>query len=305
MKRLNPIHILFISIFILGCQNSETTKEADIQVSTPVTVTGIEHSAISESIRMNAVSAFQKKNLVKSNINGYIEKSYINIGDYVQAGKLLYSLKTKEAAALSNYKQNDSSLLFNGESEIRARASGIVTELTKLTGDYVADGDQLCVIADQSSFVFLLNVPFEQNKYVKTGTICNLVLPDSSIIRGTISSKLSSVDAVSQTQSYVVNPQINKLLPENLLASVQIIKSTKQSAQVIDKNCILTDETMENFWVMKLINDTTAIKVDIVKGLSTESKIEIISPQFGKQDRIIRSGGYGLPDTVFVNIIDK
>jgi hypothetical protein len=128
-------------------------------------------------------------------------------------------------------------------------------------------------------------------------------LPDSSYINGIIASKLSSVDVISQTQSYVIKPQVNKLLPENLLAIVQITKNTKQKAQVLDKNCVLTDETMDNFWVMKLINDTTAVKVNIIKGISTDSKIEIVSPQFSKEDRLISSGNYGLPDTAFVKII--
>jgi len=306
MKISKLIFIIFTLLILSNCKSgAEKEGEKPSQVTTPVTVTGIENTSVSESIKISAVSAFQKKNLVKSNINGYIEKVFVNIGDFVQAGKLLFTLKTKEAAALSNFNKNDSSILFKGEMNIIAHSSGIITEVTKLSGDYVADGEQLCVIADKNSFVFLLNVPYEQNAYVKLGSNCNLLLPDSTIIPGTITSKLSSVDAVSQTQGYVINPKTNKILPENLLAIVQITKNTKQNAQVIDKNCVLTDETMENYWVMKLINDTTAVKINIKKGISAETKIEIILPQFSKNDRLLSSGNYGLPDTAFVKIIQK
>jgi hypothetical protein len=51
-----------------------------------------------------------------------------------------------------------------------------------------------------------------------------------------------------------------------------------------------------------LINDSTAVKVPIVKGISTDTRVEILSPKFGKDDRLLNSGNYGLPDTAFVKI---
>jgi hypothetical protein len=146
-------------------------------------------------------------------------------------------------------------------------------------------------------------VPFEQNKHAAIGTNCEIVLPDSTRIQGTIISKLSAIDAVSQTQSFVVKPRTNAQLPENLTAFVQLSESTKVSTQIADKNCVLTDETMQNYWVMKLINDSTAVKIPVKPGIVTDSQVEILSPLFDKLDRLINTGNYGLPDTALVNII--
>ena len=236
-------------------------------------------------------------------INGYIEKSFVNQGDIVQAGKPLYSIKTKEGEALSKYAAKDSSFKFTGKLTIVAPVTGIVVEATKQTNDYVSDGEQLCIISAQSSFVFLLNVPYEQSKYATPGRNCSILLPDSTVLNGTISGKLSIVDPVSQTQSYVVKPVTSTILPENLSVLVRISKSSKENTQVIDKLCVLSDETMENFWVMKLINDTTAVKVAIKTGMVSGDKIEIVSPAFTQSDRLINTGNYGLADTAFVNII--
>jgi len=186
---------------------------------------------------------------------------------------------------------------------IKAPTSGIISEVNKQANDYVADGDQLCVIAEQSSLVFLLNVPFEQNKHAAIGTNCEILLPDSTRIPGTITSKLSAIDAVSQTQSFVVKPRINVQLPENLTAFVQLSESTKTNTQITEKNCVLTDETMDKYWVMKLINDSTAIKIPVKTGIVTDTQVEILSPIFDKLDRLINTGNYGLPDTAMVNII--
>jgi hypothetical protein len=51
---------------------------------------------------------------------------------------------------------------------------------------------------------------------------------------------------------------------------------------------------------MKLINDTTAIKVPVMKGFENNEEVEIAAPEFLYTDRIILTGSYGLPDTARV-----
>jgi len=304
MSNIKSLLAVALLIHLAGCNSSSPAKpEATPEVSTPVTVTEIENTPISEMISFNAVSMYQRKNVVKSTINGYIEKSLVNQGDIVKVGKPLYTIKTKEGDALSKFAARDSEIAFTGKLTIVAPVNGIVTEATKQTNDYVSDGEQLCIIAAQSSFVFLLNVPYEQNKYAVPGRNCTILLPDSTMMKGTISGKLSTVDPVSQTQSYIVKLLTPVILPENLSVLVQITKSSKENAQVIDKACVLSDEIMEKFWVMKLINDTTAVKINVETGITAGNKIEILSPVFDKRDRLINTGNYGLPDTAFVNII--
>ena len=298
--------LLGLSLFFAGnsCQTSgPANSEVAPKVSTPVTVLSVGNAPISSMLRLNATTQYQRKNTVKSIINGYIVKSFVNQGDVVRAGKPLYAIQTKEGDALSKFAARDSSFAFTGKHTIVAPTSGIVVEVTKQTNDYISDGEQLCVIAEQNSFVFLLNVPFELNKFTLPGQKCSVILPDSTVIDGVISGKLSAVDPVSQTQSYIVKPLKSVIIPENLSTIVQITKNSKTSAQVIDKSCVLADETMENFWVMKLINDSTAVKVAIKTGITEDNKIEILSPTFTLRDRIVSTGNYGLPDTAFVNII--
>jgi len=305
MRKIQIIAYLIVLLVLISCgQNSKPAEEEESsKVTTPVTVTSITTGSISKVINLTATSSYLKKNTIKSTTNGYITKISYNLGEYVKAGSFLYSIKTKEAEALSDYSKSNPEFAINGELTINAPASGVISEVTKQVNDYVADGDQLCIIAEQSSLVFLLNVPFEQNKHAAIGTKCEILLPDSTSIQGTIVSKLSAIDAVSQTQSFIVKPNTRAQLPENLTALVQLNESTNTKTQVTDKNCVLTDETMEKFWVMKLINDSTAIKIPVKTGIVTDTQVEIISPLFDKSDRLINTGNYGLPDTALVNII--
>ena len=305
MRKIQIIAYLIVLLALISCgQNSKPAEEEkSSKVTTPVTVTSITTGSISKVINLTATSSYLKKNTIKSTTNGYITKISCNLGEYVKAGSPLYSIKTKEAEALSDYSKSNPEFAINGELTINAPASGVISEVTKQVNDYVADGDQLCIIAEQSSLFFLLNVPFEQNKHAAIGTKCEILLPDSTRIQGTIVSKLSAIDAVSQTQSFIVKPNTRAQLPENLTALVQLNESTNTKTQVTDKNCVLTDETMEKFWVMKLINDSTAIKIPVKTGIVTDMQVEILSPLFDKSDRLINTGNYGLPDTALVNII--
>ena len=64
----------------------------------------------------------------------------------------------------------------------------------------------------------------------------------------------------------------------------------------------MTNETQTEFWLMKLVNDTLAIRTDIKKGLENDSLIQIISPIIDLNDRFIIDRAFGLPDTANILI---
>jgi len=295
--------MLVLTAFV-GCKSNKTSdEEAVSKAKTPVTLTAINSESISENIELRATSVFQKKVAVKSNLAGYIEDMNITIGDEISLGQVLFTIKTKEANALQNINIiKDTSLNFLGLIKIKAQKSGILTTLDHQKGDYVQEGDQLGIISDRKSLVFILQVPFELHTYIKINNSCEIVLPDNQIIQGKITGSLPTVDAVSQTQSYVVYPVGSLNLPENLIAKIRIVKTTKEKTTVLPKQAVLADETQTEFWIMKLINDSTAIKVSIKKGIETNEKVEITEPQFRASDRIILNGNYGLADTAKISI---
>ncbi|MBF9252235.1 efflux RND transporter periplasmic adaptor subunit [Pontibacter sp. 172403-2] len=299
---------LLACLLLAGCSSSSGEPDAAAaaaEVKTPVTVTTVSDAPIKETLDLNAVSAYQKKNTVKAGTAGYIQKVYVRLGEHVKAGAPLFSYKTKEAQVLGDLMSQDSSLHFNGVITVKAPASGVVLEINRQAGDYVNDGEQLALIADLNSFAFLVNVPFELNQYTAVGTEVTIILPDSTKIPGTIASKLSTMDAAAQTQQFVIKPQTDAVLPESLQAVVRLNKEVKTNTQVLDKAAVVTNETMDAYWVMKLINDTTAVKTPVTTGIATENKVEILSPNFEPADRILISGNYGLPDTAYVSIQNK
>ena len=111
------------------------------------------------------------------------------------------------------------------------------------------------------------------------------------------------MNVTAQTQTILAKSNVNLFLPENMMVKVNIIKGTQSKKQVLPKSCVLSDEMMKDFWVMKLINDSTAIKIPVTVGNKNSERIEIVSPKFEATDKIINKGNYGLPDTALVSIL--
>jgi hypothetical protein len=70
----------------------------------------------------------------------------------------------------------------------------------------------------------------------------------------------------------------------------------------LPRSALLTDETESNFWVMKMIDSATAVKVPVKKGFETVDRVEVLSPIFDPDDKILVTGNYGLPDTAKVKV---
>jgi multidrug efflux pump subunit AcrA (membrane-fusion protein) len=284
--------------------DSSKAEAADsANAGTPVTVTTVTNAPFNDSIELNAVSAFLQKSYVKANANGYLQSSDVYPGKYVEIGQPLFTLKTKEAQSIGNaIGQLDSSLRFTGINTIKANQHGFITQLDHQSGDYVQDGEQLAVISDRNSFVFLLNLPYELRPAVLGKKTANLLLPDGTRLVGSIGPIMPTVDSASQTLNVVIRIATSASIPENLIAKVYILRTARPKAQSLPRSAMLTDETESNFWVMKLIDSTTAVKVPVKKGIETTDRVEVLSPVFDPDDKILITGNYGLPDTAKVKV---
>jgi multidrug efflux pump subunit AcrA (membrane-fusion protein) len=289
----------------LSCRHLTSTSEKVIEVKTPVTIVNATFKPVTSTIDLPAVTMFMNKSIIRAATAGTIEKIAINQGDIISADQLLFTIRTREAMALNNINGSDSSLSFKGLINITSHNDGVISSISFQKGDFVQEGDELAVMSEQNSLVFILEVPFELDTYVEKNRRCIIRLPDNRQINGTITGKLSEMDIQSQTIRYIVKPSAAGHLPGNLIASVSLVKSTSDKALVLPKQAVLGDETQTEFWVMKLIDDSTAIKVIVRKGFENNEEVEITSPVFLISDRIILTGNYGLTDTARVAIIKE
>jgi hypothetical protein len=298
-----------ILVVLPGCSNHGGNKSDDddengssnVKSKVEVTITSPRIGTISQYETLNATTSYLLNASVRAPIAGYIRKLNVTPGQVVKEGDVLFTMQSKEAAAMKAIK--DTSLHFTGTIIVKATEAGTVKTISRQLDDYVQDGDELCTIANSSSLVFMLDVPFEMRKNIKEGSNYTVTLPDGESLEAHITSRIPEMDKTVQMERYVLRGATPLSLPSGLIASVKIPTKSENNAVIVVKSAVLCDETQTQFWVMKLVKDSLAIKIPIEKGAETKDSVQIVKPVFSVNDKIVISGNYGLADTALVKVI--
>ncbi|TXF74838.1 efflux RND transporter periplasmic adaptor subunit [Chryseobacterium sp.] len=308
MKCLKIITFSLFSILMVSCKKKPEimTDNPTLTSATPVSVAfPTDTLSINNDISINATATYLLKSDVKSNATGYITNVRIKLGDNVRRGQFLFSVQTKESRALGSTINNlDPSFRFSGVTSVSCPATGFVNSLNHQIGDYVQEGEILAGITDASSFGLVMNVPYEYHEMLINNKNLEITLPDGKTIHGHIAKLLPAVDPISQTEKVLVKPNENVSVPENLIVNIHLKQQDNSTGLFVQKSAVLTDEMQTKFWIMKLKDNSTAVKVEIVKGTENEKYVQIISGNINLKDRIITSGNYGLVNNSKVHIVD-
>lgn len=292
---------LLILVCLAGCSritpDKATTEKAP---ETSVTVTHISRGNIPKEIILSATTAYLNKSMITAPIPAFVSNVYVQPGCIVQAGQTLYTLETKEHHALSGAITPQEA----GVISVKAGITGIVTSVSQQEGSYVPEGATLCMMAELNSLVFELNVPYEELRYTTPDRKCTLILPDETRLTATIQAPLATMNPASQTQQVIARAR-SPFLPEGMTVKVLVTANdgSGKERMILPKKAVQSDEMLSRYWVMKLADDTTAIKVPVKVWNSNTDSIEITSPTLSLTDRIILTGGYALEDSSRVVII--
>ena len=293
-------------IIVSSCKTKPAENAGEEVISkAAVSVTHARMGTIEDNITLNGRTVFLKKNQVVSPISGYITAIHVKYGDIVEAGQSLFEIQTREDRALEQSTTENSGLKNFGRISVSATTSGIVNEPLLLgTGAFVSEGNTLCTIADIKDLQVLVHVPFEYHNLIVPGGKCMLLLPDNTKTTGTVLSIRPFVEENSQTQEVLVKPSGNNTWPENMNLTVSFQNEKNDQALLLPKKALLTNETQDNFWVMKVIQNDIAVKVPVETGIKNDSLVEINAGAITVNDVIILEGGYGLEDSSLVNIVN-
>ncbi len=300
-KFLKLLPLLFAIASLDSCKKNNdeaATEEAPIEVKTAV----VQQRDIREYLTFNGVTVFQKKENIRSNVTGYISKMSFEVGDKIYRGQALAYVRTKEQDALQEAVKIDSSLAkFIHPQRINSNASGVITVLNFFQNDYIAEGDTIATIAHPESLVVQVNVPFQYKNEVKTGTKCEIILPSNDTLYHPITSMLPTIDVASQSQTFLIEMP-GRQLPENLNVQIRIVYKEALQAKTIPQSALQSNELLSDFWVMKVLNDTLAVRETVIPMLQSDSLVEISSEGIKLRDRVVTEGSYQMQDSTKVKI---
>lgn len=293
---------LLTPLLLLSC-GSDTTPAPSVAPRTAVTLTHAVRGSITEETSYPATATYLHKSVLTAPIAGYVIDATATVGQHVAAGQTLYRIESREQHAL----QADATDVAHSQAQaLTAVRSGIVIDVAALAGNYVSEGQSLCTIADAASLVFEISVPIEQAALTKRGSTCTLLLPDGTRLRAVIGTPLATMDATSQTLTVVahvtgsasVSP-ISEGLRAQALLTLHNSSSTAGNALLLPRTAVQSNESLTEHWVMKLRDDSTAVRVPVTIGRNNGERVEVfVTPATALTiaDRVILTGGYGLED---------
>jgi multidrug efflux pump subunit AcrA (membrane-fusion protein) len=304
MKKKHTIYIIALALsinFIFKACNKNQEIISDKKAPINVLVAEVKQHHIKEYLTFNGVTQYLQKETIRANVTGYISWMKYKIGDPIRMGQTFASVRTKEQDALKEAVKIDSSLKkFINPILINSNATGILTLLNITKNDYVAEGDILATVVQPKSLVIQLNVPFEYENDVQIGSLCEIILQNGETITSKITGILPTIDAVAQSQLFLIAlPNAN--LPENLNVQVRTIYKEDATALTIPKSALQTNELLTAFWVLKVVNDSLAIKQKVHPLLKNDSLIQVKSTGLKVHDLVITQGGYQLQDSTIVS----
>ncbi len=301
MKIFLPI-LSIVLLQLVSCTEPRV-RQANPAPKAQVTVTKITHGYLPDYIEMTGKTIYLNKTTITAPINGYVTQVNIKQGDKVNKNSLLFEMQTPEAYVMGN---KAGAIENYGIIKIAAPVNGRVVNLNIVSsGVFSNKGNALCTLLASNDLMLQVNVPFEYSKFTGSGNRCMVVLPDGKQVEGVFTKILPQVDEKSQTVKVLAKLNAGIFFPENIITKVLVDRSKKHNAQIIPKSCLQTDALMTKFWVMKLINDSTAVQVPVTVGNQTHSQAEILSPAFDSTDLIVNQGAYGLSDTVLVRVVKQ
>jgi hypothetical protein len=299
------VFIIFLLVVLVSCRGKRGNTgsgEENQMPKTTVHVVTVTYGSVNDELTFFGTTIYLRRNAISTPIAAYLTEVNIKLGDHVNKGDVLYTLQSKESRALGNsFSKSDTSLTSFGIVKLRASESGVITTFDKQqTGEYIPEGVQLCTVASDNDLAIQVNVPFEFTQYANIGHSCTLTLANDKKYAATFTKALTSMNAPAQTQTILAKCNERIYLPENMIVKISVSKGSDSDKQILPRSCVLADEMMKEFWIMKLINDSTAIKVPVTIGTKNAERAEILSPKLGSTDRIISIGNYGLSDTALV-----
>ncbi len=299
MKNIWKYSILATVLFLFSCKQNSTVIEEKTQPPT-VSFTHLVQGNISETQTLNGQVVYLNETTLTSPISGYVVSVKATIGKQVKQGDLLFEIQTKESAVL--HQSNSAS----GIVKIHATVSGIVTALPiNEAGVYVSEGNDLATIIKNSDMVIQVNTPYEYSQQLVSQKTIEIELPNHQKVSAIFNRAMPFIDPTSQTQQLYYKLNKTVILPENMNVTALFCKAQHCKTLLLPKTAILTNETQNHFWVMKIVGDTMAIKIPVETGLESNDTVEIIRPILQLTDKIIDKGAYGLPDSTRVKLNEQ
>jgi hypothetical protein len=305
MNTITGIIKFFIGALLLslsGCkiQNREDESiikpRSDVMVTCPV----IKDAEFIEEFQ--GITRYIQTIEIRAHVTGIISKVNVSLADKISAKQSLFEIKPRETSLLESAHFSNE-FIRSAADTVFAYSPGIINQISVQPGDFVQEGDLLASCVDQNSLRVVVSVPLEIDIAKIENQSCSILFPNGKILSGIIGARLPSANETDQTNAFLIKPDKIFFVPENIHVKVMVKTGNVENGVFLPFGAIYGNEEQSRFWIIKIYNDSIAIRLPVEKGIKVDSLIQVLGKGVSISDRFIYKGGYALSDSALVNII--
>ncbi len=311
-----------------GCKKTVATTDQTITATVPVRATQVKPGYVEDLFNVTGRTRAIHNEKIYAPIAGRIIEMTVVEGTAVAKGDVIARVETKESIAAvegarvlaaqasgESEKATAERMLKDAEQSVtgvavRASIGGRIDTKSANLGEYLAEGQEMVSIIDPSSTAFIANVPLGDLGKIRIGMTARVVLPGLSdqILAARVFAIKSRVVAESQSAEVILTfdhltPQIVNSLRADVNGTASFVLSSHSSALVVPKSALLRNDETNTYTIMTFGPDSISHPIDVERGPSHDSSIEISGPNVEDGMNVITEGGYAMPDSTRITLL--
>lgn len=329
MKLLFIGLVTLFAIILNGCGRKAESEgdEENVKATVAVKIIPLHRGDMAALVQaVGKVDALRKEKLL-SPVAGRVLSVKVLEGSPVQAGEVLAVIETKESQAaisgaealLSSAKNPDQKaearraldLARSSQSSVAIRSAfgGTVATRSVSEGEVVAENGELFTVIDQSTLVFVADVPARDLSLLKGGERATVQLQTSpeNDFHARVDVINPQIDAMSQTLKVrlkfeAMSPASRHLLKTDMIGTAKIITGVHRGVFIVPKPAVLRNDETNTYSVVTFTSDSLALSMPVEVIGMTDTTVAIANHGLKEGMGILTEGNYALADSTRITV---
>jgi multidrug efflux pump subunit AcrA (membrane-fusion protein) len=332
MKLIPLWLVVGLALCLIGCSKKSGSGEEEEGAGTKPMV-AVKAIALHRGEMANVVAAMGRvdalgKQKLFAPVAGRVTSVKVLEGASVQTGDVLAVLQTKESqAAIAGAEalireaktpaqreeaRHALDLARSSENSVMIRSAfdGSIATRSISEGEFVAENAELFTIVDQSTLVFVADVPVGDFSSVHVGqhALVNLQAVEGKELRGVVDALSPQSDAMSQTVKVRLRfvglvPEDRRVLRMDMIGTAAIVVGVQKGVFVVPKAAVLRNDEANSYSLVTFAGDSLACSIPVEVTGMTDSTYAIRGAGLQEGMNIITEGHYALADSTRITVV--
>lgn len=301
---------------VAACAQKESKgSEAPLApVAAPVRVAAVTRATLTEIVAGSGRTAALIQQRVRAPFAGTLTELHVADGDAVRRGQVVGTIVSRDSeAALSGAREMVREAQSASEREdsrralaladknlvqasLRASTDGTVLSHSASQGDRVSEDQEILMIEDTSSIVFLADITQGQLPRIRPGENASLEIGGRPPVPGLVHGVLPNANPADFTAPVRIDLRPgSSRLALGLFGTARITVGRRENVLVVPDSALLRDD-VTGATRAAAVRDGRAHWLVVTTGLTDNGRVEITSGTLSEGDRVVVSGQVGLPE---------